>query len=106
MPRLGEVRTELPNVRLKFLNLATNDVVRRLADGTIDFGVVQKDAVARPLQCQSLGVMEYSLFLPEWLRGAGTGLKALETLPLAYRICVDCGGPLPLSAGFLPDAEV
>ena len=83
MPRLGEVRTKLPNVRFKFLNLATNEVVRRLADGVVDFGVVRKDAVARPLQSVSLGVMGYSLFVPEGLRGAGTGTKALEALPLA-----------------------
>jgi DNA-binding transcriptional LysR family regulator len=70
-------------VRLKFLNLATSEIVRRLADGVIDFGVVRKDAVARPLQCASLGVMGYSLFVPEGLRGTGTGVKALEALPLA-----------------------
>ncbi|MCX6927906.1 MAG: LysR family transcriptional regulator substrate-binding protein, partial [Verrucomicrobia bacterium] len=79
----GEVRKKLPNVRLKFLNLSTSEVVRRLADGVIDFGVVRKDAVARPLQCVSLGVMGYSLFVPEGLRGAGTGAKALGALPLA-----------------------
>jgi DNA-binding transcriptional LysR family regulator len=83
MPRLGEVRKKLPNVRLKFLNLATSEIVRRLADGVIDFGVVRKDAVARPLQSVSLGVMGYSLFVPEGLRCAGTGAKALEALPLA-----------------------
>jgi DNA-binding transcriptional LysR family regulator len=83
MPRLGEVRKKLPKVRLKFLNLATSEVVRRLADGVIDFGVVRKDAVPRPLQSVSLGVMGYSLFVPEGMRGARTGVKALEALPLA-----------------------
>jgi DNA-binding transcriptional LysR family regulator len=83
MPHLGEVRKKLPNVRLKFLNLATSEVVRRLADGVIDFGVVRKDAVARPLQSVLLGVMGYSLFVPEGLRGGGTGAKALEAPPLA-----------------------
>lgn len=83
MPRVAEVRQKLPNVRLKFLNLATSEVVRRLADGVIDFGVVRKDAVSRPLQCASLGFMGYSLFVPEQLRGAGSGVKALESLPLA-----------------------
>jgi LysR family transcriptional regulator, nitrogen assimilation regulatory protein len=83
MPRLAEVRKKLPNVRLKFLNLATSEVVRRLTEGVIDFGVVRRDAVARPLQCVSLGVMGYSLFVPEGLAGVGTGMKALETVPLA-----------------------
>ena len=83
MPRLGEVRKKLPNMRLKFLNLATGEVVRRLADGVIDFGVVRRDAVVRPLQCASLGVMGYSLLVPEGLAGVGTGAKALESVPLA-----------------------
>jgi DNA-binding transcriptional LysR family regulator len=83
MPRLAEARRKLPNVRLKFLNLATREIVRRLADGVIDFGVVRKDAVARPLQGASLGVMGYSLFVPEGLRGTGTAAKELEALPLA-----------------------
>ena len=83
MPRLAEVRKRVPNVRLKFLNLATSDIVRRLGDGVIDFGVVRKDAVARPLRWASLGAMGYSLFVPEGLDGGGSGAKLLEALPLA-----------------------
>lgn len=83
LPRLGEVRARLPNMRLKFLNLATSEVVRRLAEGVIDFGVVRKDAVARPLRCAPLGVIGYSLFVPAGLGAAGAGARALEGLPLA-----------------------
>jgi DNA-binding transcriptional LysR family regulator len=83
MPRLAEVRKKVPNVRLKFLNLATSDIVRRLGDWVIDFGVVRKDAVARPLRWASLGVMGYSLFVPEGLEGGRAGAKLLEALPLA-----------------------
>ena len=83
MPRLAEVRKKVPNVRLKFLNLATSDIVRRLADGVIDFGVIRKDAVAHPLRWASLGVMGYSLFVPEGLKGGGASAKLLEALPLA-----------------------
>ncbi len=83
LPRLTEVRKRLPNVRFKFLNLATSEVVRRLADGVIDFGLVRRDAIMRPLQCASLGVMGYSLFVPRGLSGVGKGAKALETVPLA-----------------------
>lgn len=83
VPRLAEVRKKLPNVRLKFLNLATKEIVERLTDGVIDFGVVRKDAVARPLRGATLGIMGYSVFVPKGLRGAATGMKALEVLPLA-----------------------
>jgi len=86
MPRLDKIREQLPNVRLKFLNLSTADAVKRLADGVIDFALVRKDAVARPLQAKSLGVMAYSLFVPTGLQttaGRKDGLKLLDTLPLA-----------------------
>jgi len=83
MPRLAEVRRRLPNVRMKFLNLPTTEIVRRLADGVIDFGVVRKDSVSRPLRGASLGMMSYSLFVPQGLRTTGSGASVLEELALA-----------------------
>ncbi len=85
MPRLDKIREQLPNIRLKFLNLPTADAVKRLADGLIDFALVRKHAVARPLQTSSLGVMGYSLFIPATLQPAGRkdSLKLLDALPLA-----------------------
>jgi DNA-binding transcriptional LysR family regulator len=86
MPRLDRIRERMPNVRLKFLNLPTEEAVKRLVDGMIDFAMVRKDAVARPLQAKALGVMGYSLFLPAGLRaehGRKDGLKVLDGLPLA-----------------------
>lgn len=85
MPRLDRIREHLPNVRLKFLNLPTADAVKRLADGVIDFALVRKDAVTRPLQAKSLGAMGYSLFVPAGLHataGRKDGLKLLDGLPL------------------------
>ncbi len=82
LPHLAEVRERLPKVRLKFLNLTTKDIVRGLGDGILDFGVVRRDAVSRPLQAAALGVMRYSLFVPEGLRRAD-GPKVLEALPMA-----------------------
>lgn len=86
MPRLDKIRGQLPNVRLKFLNLPTADAVKRLADGVIDFALVRKDAVSRPLQAKPLGCMVYSLFVPAGLQaatGRTDGLKLLDGLPLA-----------------------
>ena len=86
MPRLAGVRRKLPNVQMKFLNLTTTEVARRLADGVIDFGIVRRDAVAKPLEAVPLGAMGYSLFIPDAL-GAGltgeTGVKVLGAWPLA-----------------------
>jgi DNA-binding transcriptional LysR family regulator len=87
MPHLGVVRQNLRNTRLKFLNLSSTEVAHRLVDGMIDFGIVRKDVVARPLQWISLGVMNYSLFVPEALQVSGTGnydrAKVLQTVPMA-----------------------
>jgi hypothetical protein len=85
MPRLDILREHLPNARLKFLNLSTTDAVKRLADGVIDFALVRKDAVARPLQAKSIGVMGYSLFVPMALATARRkdGSELLDGLPLA-----------------------
>lgn len=86
MPRLDKIRGHLPNVRLRFLNLPTADAVKRLADGVIDFALVRKDAIHRPLQAKSLGGMAYSLFIPTGLEataGRKDGLKLLDGLPLA-----------------------
>ncbi len=86
LPRLDQIRERMPNVRLKFLNLPTGEAVKRLTDGLIDFALVRKDAVTRPLQAKALGVMGYSLFLPARLRaahGQKEGLKLLAGLPLA-----------------------
>ena len=86
MPRLDEIRKSMPNVRFKFLNLPTADAVKRLADGAIDFALVRRDAVTRPLQAKSLGSMTYSLFVPARLHPAPApkdGLNLLDGLPLA-----------------------
>ncbi|HEV7925422.1 MAG TPA: LysR family transcriptional regulator [Verrucomicrobiae bacterium] len=86
MPRLDQIRERMPNVRLKFLNLPTEETVKQLSDGLIDFALVRKDAVARPLQAKTVGVMGYSLFVPCNLHAADNkkdNLKILDGLPLA-----------------------
>lgn len=86
LPRLAEILRRIPKVRLKFLNLATDDAVKRLADGLLDFVLVRRDAISRPLCPVSLGSMGYSLFLPAGLASPATskgGLRVLDGLPLA-----------------------
>jgi DNA-binding transcriptional LysR family regulator len=83
---LDQMRKRMPNARLKFLNLPTAEAVKRLAEGAIDFALVRKDALSRPLQAKSLGVMGYSLFVPSGLLGASgqqNPVKVLGGLPLA-----------------------
>jgi len=85
LPRLGEIRKRIPRVRFKFLNLPTDEAVKRLADGLIDFALVRENAIGRPLQATPLGVLGYSLFIPQTLKTAmgRDSLKLLDDLPLA-----------------------
>ncbi len=86
LPRLQEIRKNIPRVRFKFLNLPTDEAVKRLADGLIDFTLVREDAVASPSQAVPLGVLGYSLFLPQAfssLARAKDKLKLLDDLALA-----------------------
>jgi DNA-binding transcriptional LysR family regulator len=87
MPRLAVVRKMIPGVQIKFLNLASDTVVRRLSDGVLDFGIVREDAASKPLKSIPLGTLGYSLFLPSDLLPFGgssdPGLKILESVPLA-----------------------
>jgi DNA-binding transcriptional LysR family regulator len=86
LPRLAEIREHFPGVRFKFLNLATADAVKRLADGMIDFAVAREDAVTRPLEARSMGVMGYALFIPQHhpaVRQNPADGKWLDNVPLA-----------------------
>jgi len=84
MPHLDKLRDHLPKARLKLLNLPTDEAVKRLADGAIDFAIVRRDAVARPLQARPLGHTRYSLFVPVALAaGHKDWAKILDGLPLA-----------------------
>jgi len=86
MPRLEKLRQQIPNVRLKFLNLPTYEAVARLADGLIDFALVRSGAVSRPLVVSPIGSLSYSLFLPpssEARQDRKSVATLLNTLPLA-----------------------
>jgi DNA-binding transcriptional LysR family regulator len=87
IPRLGNVRKQLPNVQIRFMNLTSSDVVRCLAEGAIDFGIVWENAASKPLKTTSLGAIGYSLFVPDGLQPAGSdkdsGVKLLQSVPLA-----------------------
>jgi DNA-binding transcriptional LysR family regulator len=86
LPRLPHIRKTLPETELKILNLPTSQVVDRLVDGTVDFGIVRKTAVTKPLIGKSLGSFRYALFVPEALcleRKASESSRLLMNLPLA-----------------------
>ena len=70
LPRLAQLRQQLPNARFRFLNLPTETAVRQLADGLIDFALVRRDAISPPLRATPLGSLSFSLFVPRSLAQA------------------------------------
>ena len=73
LPKLATLRDALPNVSMDFYSDRTRTIVAKLADMTIDIGLVREDAVTPPLKAKRLFAVGYSLFLPRALaRGINT----------------------------------
>jgi DNA-binding transcriptional LysR family regulator len=86
LPTLAEMQRQIPNTRFKFLNLTGEEIIRRLHDGLIDFGVTRKETINRPLKSSALGEMEFSIFVPvhrEHARRKTDLASLLEDTPLA-----------------------
>jgi DNA-binding transcriptional LysR family regulator len=84
LPQIAKLRNALPQTRFELHTGRTGDLVQRLADMSVDLALIREDAVLRPLKCQRLFLMTYSLFVlapkltPEQLR-AGLGGIPLAT---------------------------
>ena len=86
IPRLGRVIEAFPGTHFATENLRTNEIVRRLTEGRLDFGIIRKNAMAPGLKAVSLGVVSYVALVPEALGRARRKLTlrdALAELPLA-----------------------
>lgn len=86
IPRLAGVLDAFPGVRFSTSNLRTNEIVERLADCRLDFGIIRKNAVAPGLKSVSLGVVRYVALVPEPLARRKKKLtlrEVLGELPLA-----------------------
>ena len=103
--RMGAVVSEAGDVaRFVMANLRTNEIVRQLADGRVDFGVVRRDALAQAgagadgvrgvkLKSAPLGALTYAAVAPVALLG-GAARAARQRLGLVDVL----GGALPLAA--------
>lgn len=85
IPHIDELQSRLPNVRIKLLNLPTATAISRLTEGAIDFAIVRRDVVRRPLRSRPLGAMSFSLFIPKRIAGctAVNATDRLASVPLA-----------------------
>ncbi len=83
VPRLSQFMEAHPNVTLNFQNLRTDDILKKLADGSLDFGVVSRFKAGSGLSSLPLGQLDYGLFLPAELLKGRPSLKLLGQVPLA-----------------------
>src|SRR5437660_8611473 len=67
LPRVTILQNALPNVALEVSTLRTLDIVERVNDLRLDFGLIRKDAVSPLQKCKSLGFETYGLFVPQRL---------------------------------------
>ncbi|MDI1248736.1 MAG: LysR family transcriptional regulator [Lacunisphaera sp.] len=67
IPRLGAVLKKHSSVRFATANLRTNEIVQQLKDGRVDFGVIRKDALVKPLKSAPLGVLSFAAVVPKAL---------------------------------------
>lgn len=80
IPRIGALLKSNPGLRFATANLRTNDVVQRLADGRVDFGILRRDALVAGLKHASLGQWHYALVVPTALLGKKAKPKVAEIL--------------------------
>ena len=87
MPRLPGLAEAHPRLAVTFQNLKTDEILRRVLDGGVDFGVVSRCEPNRALGSAPLGKLEFWLFAPASLLPANPRLKVksdiLGHLPLA-----------------------
>jgi DNA-binding transcriptional LysR family regulator len=84
VPRLGVIREALGNAMIELEQLRTLDVVRAVADGRLDFGIVREDAVPAETKRWRLGSVGYALFAANALwKGCVTAEDVIRKAPVA-----------------------
>jgi DNA-binding transcriptional LysR family regulator len=61
LPRLGQIRSRLPEITLGLRNLRGVEIVEGLIDGRLDLGVIDEDELTGDLQSERLGKVAYGL---------------------------------------------
>jgi DNA-binding transcriptional LysR family regulator len=93
LPVLAESRGVESGIRFAVEAVVGDEVERRLHDLTLDFGVVTRGAVSRPLQLKELGVWRLKFWVPNTL---------CKTARQAERAFTDKRLPIVWPAGELP----
>ena len=75
LPRLPGLAEAHPRLAVTFHNLKTDEILRHVLDGGIDFGVVSRCEPHRALSIAPLGKLEFCLFAPADLLPANPKLR-------------------------------
>ena len=69
LPRFSRLTTDHPRLNITLQNLRTEEILKRLVEGSVDFGVVSRLDAHRALASAPLGRLDYGLFLPgSWVK--------------------------------------
>jgi len=83
LPHLDGIQAALGNVMVEMEQLRTNDVVRAVSDGRLDFGIVREDAVSSETKRWPLAKVGYALFAANALwKGCDSVEKLLKKAPV------------------------
>jgi len=86
LPRLGQALAKLAGVQVSVVSLAGRDILPRLDDGRLDFGILRASVVPRGLASAELGAVEYALYAPRRLQTKGLSAEELlASAPLALQ---------------------
>ena len=82
-PRINEIRKALGDVTVELEQMRTLDVMRAVADGRIDFGILRVDALPKETKRWKLGTVGYALFAAKtpW-KPLGSVERAIEQFPM------------------------
>lgn len=84
VPRLGEISKVMRNAMVELEQLRTLDVVRAVADGRLDFGIVREDAVPKETKRWRLGSVGYALFAANTLwKSTSSAKDVIRKAPIA-----------------------
>lgn len=84
LPRMADIRRVLGDPMVELEQMRSMDVVRAVADGRIDFGIVREDAVPVETKRWSLGSVGYAVFASQALwKGLGSVQDLCSKAPVA-----------------------
>jgi DNA-binding transcriptional LysR family regulator len=80
LPRLAALQRKHPRLRIKVHNLRSRDIIERLGEMRLDFGLVRANTVRPPLKQTKLGSISFQLFVPKQMLRLAEHLTPMEML--------------------------